>query len=271
MLSPALVQGVVIAGAGIVLFFAPTLSNDIWGWELTPFNTRFLGGIYLAAIVPFVALAVVRHWVPARLVMPMDGLFTGIILLVSLSYLDQFKWERPVTWAWFLIFVTVPIYSVYFLWRFRRLSIMEPVTPHSHLWSELTRLGLRGAALALAVYGAGLLAAPGTFASFWPWPVDSFHGRVYSGIFLSLALAGLIVAGAPASLELVTLGLTCVALGALQPIGLVVVNSNADTVDWSSAGTLAWLAMFAALVVYGLALTVAGLRRESPVPRAVQT
>jgi hypothetical protein len=261
----------VIAGAGIVLFFAPTLANDIWGWELTPFNTRFLGAIYLAAIVDFAVLAVVRRWVPARLVMPMDLVFTSIILVVSLSYLDQFKWERPVTWAWFVIFVTVPLYSAYFLWRFRRLSIMAPAAPSSHSWSKRARLGLRGSALALAVYGVGMLAAPATFAGFWPWPVDGFHGRVYSAIFVSLAVAGAIVSGAPASLELATLGLTCVALGALEPIGLLVVDSHASSVDWSSAGTLAWIAMFAAILVYGLALAAASLRRESLVPSAVRT
>ena len=50
LLVPAMAQGLVIAGAGVVLVFAPTLSHDIWGWELTPFNTRFLGAIYLAAL-----------------------------------------------------------------------------------------------------------------------------------------------------------------------------------------------------------------------------
>lgn len=262
LLVPALAQGVVIAGAGIVLFFAPTTGHDIWGWELTPFNARFLGAIYLAALVDFVALAVVRRWRPARLVMPMDLLFMSVVLLVSLAYLDRFEWERPVTWAWFAIFAFVPAYASYFLLRLRRLWGVTPTAPNRRL-----RVALLGAAMPLAVYGVGLLAAPGAFADFWPWPVDAFHARVYSAIFLTLALAAAIVSRGVASVELATLGLTCVVLGALEPIGVLVVDAEVDKVDWSRAGTWGWIAIFTAMFAYGLGLIGASLRHETtPVP-----
>jgi hypothetical protein len=257
LLIPAMVQGVVIAGAGIVLFFAPDTGHDIWGWELTPFNTRFLGAIYLAALVDFVALSVVRRWRPARLVMPMDLLFMTIVLLVSLAYVDRFKWERPVTWAWFAIFASVPVYASWFLLRFRRFWRLAPVAPNPRL-----RRALVGGAVPLAVYGVGLVSAPGTFAGFWPWHVDAFHGRIYSAIFLTLALATVIASRGVAPLELGMLGLTCIALGALEPIGVLVVDANVDKVEWSSAGTWAWIAMFAAIFAYGVALSGASLRRE---------
>jgi hypothetical protein len=263
LLVPAIAQGVVIAGAGIVLFLAPTTGHDIWGWELTPFNTRFLGAIYLTALVDFVALAAVRRWIPVRLVMAMDLLFTSIILVVSLAYVDRFEWERPVTWAWFAIFAFVPVYAAWFLWRLRPLWRVAPGAPRGFL-----RTVLAGAAVALAGYGAGLLAAPATVTSFWPWPIDAFQGRIYSAIFLTLALASVIAARAVARIELVTLGLTCVTLGVLEPIGLLVVDADVDKVDWSSAGTWAWMAIFAAILMYGLVLSGAGLRQESAIPRA---
>jgi hypothetical protein len=261
VLLPAFLQGAVIAGAGVVLFFAPTTGHDIWGWELTPFNTRFLGAIYLAALVPFSALAAVRRWIPARLVMPMDLLFMSVVLVVSVAYVDRFDWERPVTWAWFFIFVSVPVYAAAFLWRFRGLWSDDPAG--SHRPSEPMRLGLGFAAMLLAGYGIGLVVAPESFTGFWPWPIDSFHGRVYSAIFLSLALATALVARAASSLELATLGLTCVALGALEPIGLVTVDADVDKVEWASSETWVWIAMFAALLAYGLALVGASLRRQS--------
>jgi hypothetical protein len=266
LLLPAFVQGVVIAGAGVVLFFAPTTGHDIWGWELTPFNARFLGAIYLAALVPFSTLAAVRRWVPARLVMPMDLLFMSVVLLVSLAYVDRFEWERPVTWAWFFIFVSVPIYSAAFLWRLRGLWNVEPAG--SHRPSKRRRRGFVGVALLLGGYGVGLVLAPETFTGFWPWPIDGFHGRVYSAIFLSLALATALVARAESPLELATLGLTCVVLGALEPIGLVAVDTDVDKVDWSSSGTWVWVAMFAALLAYGLALVGSSLRQQGAVPYA---
>ena len=266
LLLPAFVQGAVIAGAGVVLFFAPTTGHDIWGWELTPFNTRFLGAIYLAALVDFVALAVVRRWIPARLVIPMDFLFMSVILVVSVAYVGRFDWEQPVTWAWFFIFVSVPIYAAAFLWRFRGLWRVVPSV--SERPSERARLGLVAVALLLAGYGVGLVIAPETFTGFWPWPIDGFHARVYSAIFLSLALASALLTRTWSPLELSTLGLTCVALGVLEPVGLLVVDADVDKVAWSSSGTWAWIAIFAALCAYGLVLVGASLRQESAVPRA---
>ncbi len=152
------------------------------------------------------------------------------------------------TRAWFFIFVSVPIYAGAFLWRFRRLAV---------------------AALLLAGYGVGLVVAPETVTGFWPWPIDGFHGRVYSATFLSLALASVLVARAASSLGQATLGVTCVVLGALQPLGLLAVDADVDKVDWAAPGTWAWTAMFGALLAYGLVLAGVSLRRESAVPRAV--
>jgi hypothetical protein len=259
----------VIAGAGVVLFFAPITGHDIWGWELTPFNTRFLGAIYLAALVDFVALAAMRRWAIARLVMPMDLLFMSVILIVSLHYTGRFLWDRPVTWAWFAIFGFVPVYSAYFLWRFRELWGSPPANARP-LTARLRRT-LLAAAVPLAGYGAGLLAAPGTLTGFWPWSIDGFHGRVYSAIFVTLALASVIASRAAAPIELATLGLTCVALGALEPIGLLVVDRDLNKVDWSGFGTWTWMSMFAAILAYGLVLSGASLRAESAVPSAAPT
>jgi hypothetical protein len=187
----------------------------------------------------------------------------SVVLVVSLAYVDRFKWERPVTWAWFAIFVSVPVYAAYFLWRLRR----EPArSPRSR--TTRVRLALMGPALLLAGYGVGMLAAPGTLTAFWPWSIDGFHGRVYSAIFLTLGLAPAIVARGAAPTEVATLGATCVALGALQPIGLLVVDADVGKVDWSSSETWAWIAMFVAIFAYGLVLSAVSIRRENVVSSA---
>jgi hypothetical protein len=53
-----------------------------------------------------------------------------------------------------------------------------------------------GAGLPLAGYGVGLLASPATVTGFWPWPIDAFQCRIYSAIFLTLALASALAARA---------------------------------------------------------------------------
>lgn len=259
LLAIAAVHAIVIAAAGIVLFFAPTTSKDIWAFELTPFNTRFLGAIYLAALVAYVVLLVVRRWIPARIVMAMAFPFALTVLLVSLAYTDRFLWERPVAWGWFAVYASIPLYAGYFLWRFGLTRV--PLAASTRTGAG--RAGLICVPLAFVTYGVGLLAAPETFASFWPWPVDAFNGRIYSGIFLALASGAILVAVRSIPLEAVTLGLTCAAFGALAPIGVALVG----TADWSSAGTLAWVGMFAALFVFGLSLVGASLLRDARLPR----
>jgi len=262
-LAPLAAQGVVIALAGIVLFFTPTLGHDLWGWELTPFNTRFLGAIYLAALVPFAALLVVRRWAIAQLVVPMDFVFMSIVLGVSLAYGHRFMSDRPVTWAWFTIFVSIPLYTGYFLGRYR-----ERLRPVAHRPSRRVRTALLAAAVPFGGYGLAMLAAPEAVTGFWPWPIDGFHGRVYSAIFVSLALGAVIAALGGGPIEIRTLGLTCVALGALEPIGLLIVDADVNKVDWSAAGTWAWLATFLAMLAYGLALSSATFQRKHPAAHA---
>jgi hypothetical protein len=264
LLAIAVVHALVIAGAGIVLFFAPTTSNDIWGFELTPFNTRFLGEIYLAALAPYIVLLVVRRWIPARIVMVMAFPFALTVLVVSIAYADRFLWGRPVAWGWFGVYASISVYAGYFLFRFGR----TPGSPTASARSRVARVSLICVALALVTYGAGLLVAPETFAGFWPWSIDAFNGRLYSGIFLALASGAMLVALQPVPLEQATLGLTCAVFGVLGPIGLAVVDANVGTVDWSSAGTWAWVGMFATLCVYGLGLSGASLLRERGLPRA---
>jgi hypothetical protein len=255
-----IVEAGVLAGAGIVLFFAPGLAHDIWGWELTPFNTRFLAAVYFASLVAVAALILVRRLAPARLVVPMVFVFTAVVLVVSLVYVRHFIWERPVTWAWFLIFVAVPADAAYFLWTLRRAR-----APVSRPVMRPMRLGLLAVAVPCVAYGIGLLAAPGTMTSFWPWPIDSFHGRLYSAVFFTLAVGAVVVALGASPVELVTLGLTWAVLGVFQPIGLLVVDADTNRVEWSRAGTWGWLAIFFATFLIGAALTAAGLRRSAGV------
>ena len=266
LLLSMIVEAGVLAGAGIVLFFAPGPAHDIWGWELTPFNTRFLAAVYFASLVAVAALILVRRSAPARLVVPMVFVFTAVVLVVSLVYVSDFTWERPVTWAWFLIFVSVPADAAYFLWKSRRAHV-----PVSRPVARRVRLGLLAVAAAGAGYGIGLLSAPGTMTSFWPWPIDAFHGRLYSAVFFTLAVGAAVVARGAAPVELATLGFTWAVLGVAQPIGLLVVDADTNRVDWTRAGTWGWIAIFLATLLIGVALTAAGRRRSARGARVAPT
>jgi hypothetical protein len=111
-------------------------------------------------------------------------------------------------------------------------------------------------ATAYGAYGIALLVAPETFTDFWPWEVDAFHGRLYSAIFITVAVATLAISRVASSIEVLLVGLTFLAGGVFTILGLVIVDGSEDTVDWSALGTWVWIGVFALLLAGGLALTL---------------
>jgi hypothetical protein len=246
------------------LFPIPNLVGPLWPWELSPFNARFLGAFYLAEMVAIVMLITVNYWAPGRLVLPLSLLFTTIVSTASVLHLDQFNRQPSATWAWFIVYVGSVVISAYFVWRYRRLPPADP-TPIPRNW----RLYLLAQGSVLGLYGAGLLAAPLTFSTFWPWPMDSFHAQVYSAIFITIAAGALIVSRAAAPVEWLTLGLVQAVFGLFAILGVVIVDSMAHQVDWMLPGTWLWVGAFAALCIAGLALVRRAYSRRTSILRSM--
>ena len=252
LLGVSFAEAVVLAGVGVILFLAPSFAHRHWPWELTPFNTRFLGAVYLASLAAVAVLVAVARWSAARLVLPMVLAFTALVLVVSLAYAARFHWGRPGTWAWFFLYIALPLNSAYFLWRDRA---TEPLLR--------LRAATVAAAAPLAAYGVALLVAPRAATDFWPWPIDSFHGRLYSAAFATLATGLACLPRATPAAARVALGLASLVVGTLAPVGLAVVDADVHRVDWSRAGTIAWLAVFGAIAAVGAVLLCAPRRRPS--------
>jgi hypothetical protein len=188
-----------VAGGG--LFFAPAALRELWPWALTPFNAAFLGAVYLASLAAAGLLVASGRWSRGRVVVPMILLFTAVVLVVSLAYLDRFGRSGPPAVLWFVLYAGIPANAAYHLWRARR----PPPAPPGRLGPGW-RAGLLAQALALGVYGAGLLVAPERAAASWPWPVDAFHARLYSAAFLTPALGALRLVRTPTPEGLRTVG-----------------------------------------------------------------
>ena len=90
---------VLLVGAG--LFVAPDLVKARWPWPVTPFNSRFLGGFYIAEMAGMAALLIWNRWSPARLILSMALAFTLLATLASLLNLGTFNIVRKSSWVWF--------------------------------------------------------------------------------------------------------------------------------------------------------------------------
>jgi hypothetical protein len=104
--------------------------------------------------------------------------------------------------------------------------------------------------------GQVLVHQPGGVLVAAPWPIDDFHGRMYTAAFLTLA-AGAAVSRARATVaEIRAIGATALAFGGLSSAGLVFTDAAEDRVDWGAAGTTSWLVAMELIALVGLALLV---------------
>jgi hypothetical protein len=145
-------------------------------------------------------------------------ILTVDVLAVTAVTRSRFNWHSVFTWSWFVLYVGIPANAAYYLWRSRK-SPWLPET-FSPLWR--TYLWMQG--VILAAYGLATLALPEPLTSFWPWPIDAFHGQVYSAVFLTLSLGALLLLKSAAGPDLVALGLTQLVFGVLAIAGLLLVK-----------------------------------------------
>jgi hypothetical protein len=240
-------ETLVVFISGFGLFFLPDLLRLLWPWELAPFNTRLMGTIYLASVIPAGILTWKARWSPARVIVPMIFVFTFIVLLVSILYFERFNTANPTTIVWFVLYIGIPANALYHLWLYRKLPPAESTPTPSYLWNILLlQIVIFGG------YGIGLLLLPELFSGFWPWRIDDFHGRMYSVGSITPAVGSLLLLRQGSSLEFIALGLTEIIGGIFPIIGLLIVNNSVQSVQWGAAGTWLWLILFLILGVCGM-------------------
>lgn len=243
----ASLEVLILLAAGISLFLFSDFGRSRWVWSITPYNTVFLGAVYLAALVPIGMLAVLRRHAIVRLVLMMQFTFTTLLLATSILYLDHFNFQRKLVWGWFVLYISIPIISAYYLWQYRRSPSFHPV-PLSTRW----RMYLFIQTIVLGGYGLGLLLQPTVFSAFWPWTIDAFHGRLYSAVFLVPAVAAWLLLQSASAIELLTVGVMQLALGLLPIVGVAVKDMSVQKIDWTTPETWLWIALFAGIGAFGL-------------------
>jgi hypothetical protein len=258
-----LTECAVVAWAAVLMFVFPALGRRIWAYSFPPFNSRYVGAVYFAALAPLLIVAVSGRWIPGRLVLRMVLTFTVTILIVMLFYTGSFAWGRVQTYGFWGLYIVLPVNTAVYLHRYRR-------TPRAPSAADPL---VKGSAALAAIYGLGLLVDPRTFTSFWPWPVDAFQGRMYAAAFLASAVGlwSATPAGRPS--ERTAVGAWLSVLGGLAIIGMLIEDAVAPAghgVDFARAGTWAFIALNAALALIG-ARFVSSRGRAVGRPRGART
>jgi hypothetical protein len=254
----------VVAAGGLTLLLAPQVIQPRWLWTLTPFNARFLAAIYLAEMVGGILLVVFNRWAPARIALPMSVVFTAGVSAVSLVEFGRFDPQRPATWLWFFLYLGYTALLVAAMWRFRGLAPAQ-AAPTPPAW----RAYLLGQGTVMGLYGLALLLLPTAASAFWPWPIDSINGRVYSTVFIGSAVGAWLMSRVAAPVEWLTMGAVQSTLGLLAIVGLVLVDLALHRVNWSAPGTWLWVGAFAVLMLAGLGMLWQASRQPATAARAV--
>jgi hypothetical protein len=242
---------VILALSGGALYILPQVMRPQWPWDIPPFNAAFIGAIYLASVPAIALLGIVARWSPARVILPMLLAFTGIGFFTTVLNWGHFEPSRPTTWIWLFLYTAPPLSSALHLWWYRGWPPAE-AQPVPAAWRGV----LTGVAAGLMLYGLGQFLAPARASAFWPWPVDDFHGRLYSGSFIAGALGAGLVARRASPLESLVQALNLLLYGVLAIAGLLAVDRAVQRVDWTNGGTWVWIGAFALLSLVGLALLV---------------
>jgi MFS family permease len=244
-----LIGALALLAAGLGLFFAPAVARPLWPWQIGPFSGFFWGAVCLSALAALALLLYDARWWPARLVLPMLVVFSGSVLIVSLLNLQRFHFDRWTAWLWFALLLVLPGVAAEYLWRHREQPPPEAY-PTPGAWSKL----LQVLGLVLGLYGLGLFLLPPLFGAFWPWPVDSFNGQLYSVVFTTSAVGAIGLCQWAAPVERLALGVCYAVLGLFTLFSVMIADATQPRVAWDAIGVWVWLGLFAALFVIGLAL-----------------
>ncbi|MFN8373133.1 MAG: hypothetical protein U0694_09700 [Anaerolineae bacterium] len=250
-----LIEVLVLFTAGGGLFFAPEFTNTLWPWALTPFNTRFLGAVYLASMSAVVLMVLKNRWSPTRPVLRVIFSFTLIVLIVSILYNASFDFQRWGTWLWYALYIVLPLNSAYHLWLLRHMPTTH-LSPTPRMWSTITRV----LGLILILYGVGLLLLPAVFSRFFPWLLDDFHSQLYSAVFVGGGVGLLTVSSSTDGWEFMAAGVPLCVLGVLAIAGLLLVDAAVQRMVWTEIGVWLWLGAFALMAVMGVSIMVTGSR-----------
>jgi hypothetical protein len=247
----------VVLIAGPLLLFAPQTIVPRWPWAMAPFSARFMGAVYFAELLSLAVLFINNRWSPGRAALVVAFVFTFVVSLASFIHLAAFVGARR-TAVWFILYVGYAALSLGALLLYRQL----PAVPALAISERLTWI-MQAAGVLLLLYGAALLIAPAFSASFWPWSIEAFHGRVYSAVFLAPGVGLLLLASSAAREEHLVGGVFLAGLGIFAIVSLILAQLQTGRANFASIGTWIWLIAFAGIAALGIAMITASRGERS--------
>lgn len=181
--------GLLALWVGIWGYFIPSQVDQAIPWLVPPLHARFLGAMYLSGTTFMIGGILSRYYAEVRVMIRGILIWTGMLFVVSLFYLNEFDYSRPQVWIWFGAYIIYPLIALWIIWKDRTHedSISSPTLP-AWVRSYLLIQGILVTALALV-----LLLAPGFMVGVWPWKITPLLAQIYSAPFLAYGVISLMI------------------------------------------------------------------------------
>src|SRR5215208_4591914 len=118
--------GLLALWVGIWGYFIPTHVDQAIPWLVPPLHARFLGAMYLSGTVFMLGSILSRHEAEVRIIPPVIAIWTGMLFIVSLFYLDEFDYSRTQVWIWFGAYLIYPLIGLWYMCNDRHLREAIP-------------------------------------------------------------------------------------------------------------------------------------------------
>jgi len=165
-------------------FFVPERMDRAFTWAvLPPLHARFVGVSYFFGGVYMISCLLARRRSQVSPALPAIGIFTSLLLVVTLLNLEAFDFDLVPVWVWTASYVVYPTAALVLAFVYRRRGgVVEgpPLAP----WARGFLLGQAGVFGAL---GIALLTAREAMVDVWPWAISTGLAQFYGGPFLAYA------------------------------------------------------------------------------------
>jgi hypothetical protein len=123
------VQAAIVLVIGTLLFVAPSTSDTLWPWPLTPLTSRAVGAWLLALTAGLVVTIWERDWERVRVAV-LTYAAGPILQFVSLArFSDTVNWDAAGGWAYAAFLVSILLLGLYGLRRSYALGPEPELTP----------------------------------------------------------------------------------------------------------------------------------------------
>jgi hypothetical protein len=197
---PLITQGqriffaVICAAAFLVAvlgLFNPGYLASIFTWlELPPLHARFVGAIYAFGAVFMAGCLVARYQAEVRWAVQLIGIWTGMLLIISLLNLEAFDFLMLPVQIWFASYIIYPFLS--FWMTIQQPHLMKAGNLPGTNLASWARGFLLFQGLLFSLLAILLFFAPALMITIWPWRVTQVLAQMYAGPLLSYGLGSLL-------------------------------------------------------------------------------